>query len=275
MNYKMVYKNITEELFRYIKNHNLKCAVVGMSGGIDSTLTAALAYKAGINVIGRSITIDSNKEPEILRGNMAGEMFCNTEFISVNFTKQYEDLKSIMIDNETNLDGTQSEKYKIRCGNIKARLRMMYLYDIAQRYGGCVLSTDNFTELMLGFWTLHGDVGDLGMIQKLTKTEVYGLAKWMVENVLEGGEIQAMQLAIDAIPTDGLGVTNSDLDQLEADSYEQVDEILVANWINGEYEDHPVIQRQKRTVYKRNNPYNFERKLLTKGIKDKFSDYIN
>lgn len=57
----------------------------------------------------------------------------------------------------------------------QARCRMMYLYDIASRHKGLVMSTDNQTEYQLGFWTIHGDVGDFDPIQDLWKTEVYEL----------------------------------------------------------------------------------------------------
>ena len=102
---------------------------------------------------------------------------------------------------------------------------MIYLYDIAQEHNGLVLSTDNWTELMLGFWTLHGDCGDYGMIQNLWKTEVYEMASTFVEN-LEEKRSRALLDCIEAIPTDGLGISASDLDQIGAESYKEVDEIL-------------------------------------------------
>lgn len=58
-------------------------------------------------------------------------------------------------------------------GNLQARCRMIHLYDLAGIHGGLVMSTDNQTEYQLGFWTIHGDVGDFDPIQDLWKTEVY------------------------------------------------------------------------------------------------------
>lgn len=49
-------------------------------------------------------------------------------------------------------------------GNIQARLRMIYLYNLASIHKGLVMSTDNQTEYQLGFWTIHGDVGDFDQI---------------------------------------------------------------------------------------------------------------
>ena len=128
-------------------------------------------------------------------------------------------------------------------GYRQARCRMMYLYDIASRYKGLVMSTDNQTEYQLGFWTIHGDVGDFDPIQDLWKTEVYGLANYLQDHykskALEAlrndyketcDNYKAMSCAIynscKLVPTDGLGISNSDLDQIGAKDYATVDDIL-------------------------------------------------
>ena len=122
-------------------------------------------------------------------------------------------------------------------GNLQARCRMSHLYDIASRYKGLVMSTDNQTEYQLGFWTIHGDVGDFDPIQDLWKTEVYGLAKWIsnrYKNIEHhhtimtgaGSKSDAIELSIALTPTDGLGISNSDLDQIGAKDYATVDDIL-------------------------------------------------
>jgi NH3-dependent NAD+ synthetase len=78
---------------------------------------------------------------------------------------------------------------------------------------------------MVGFWTLHGDVGDFGLIQNLWKTDVYDLSKWIQDKSM-GIQADALKACIEATPTDGLGITNSDLDQLGASTYNEVDKIL-------------------------------------------------
>ena len=129
-------------------------------------------------------------------------------------------------------------------GNLQARCRMMYLYDIASRHKGLVMSTDNQTEYQLGFWTIHGD--DFDPIQDLWKTEVYGLANYLQDHykskALEAlrndyketcDNYKAMSCAIynscKLVPTDGLGISNSDLEQIGAKSYAEVDDILQTN----------------------------------------------
>ncbi len=142
---------------------------------------------------------------------------------------------------------------------------MIQLYHLAGINKGMVLSTDNFTELLMGFWTLHGDVGDYGMIQNLWKTEVYEMAILLASKFDANGESEKAQALINCIyanPTDGLGVSDSDLDQLGADSYREVDKVIIDYLNNGENEDHPVVQRYERTHFKRENPYNIPRKEI-------------
>lgn len=103
------------------------------------------------------------------------------------------------------------------------------------------MSTDNQTEYQLGFWTIHGDVGDFDPIQDLWKTEVYGLANYLQDHykskALEAlrndyketcDNYKAMSCAIynscKLVPTDGLGISNSDLEQIGAKSYAEVDD---------------------------------------------------
>lgn len=107
------------------------------------------------------------------------------------------------------------------------------------------MSTDNQTEYQLGFWTIHGDVGDFDPIQDLWKTEVYGLAGYLFHkydmkakatSLFYGKESKeckdaiakatAIHRSIALTPTDGLGISNSDLDQIGAKSYNDVDRVL-------------------------------------------------
>lgn len=265
LNYKQVAENIRKELSTYIQRYGLKSLVIGESGGIDSAICTALAApvcrQLGVALIGRSITIETNKQDEIDRGAAIGEAFC-TDFKAIDLTEQYFAVRAACeYEQPIGADLTT----KLRMGNIKARMRMVHLYDLAQKHGGLVLSTDNYTEFLLGFWTLHGDVGDYGMIQPLWKTEVYGLSQYLVDAELSSPkEKDALQRCIDAVPTDGLGITNSDLDQLGVATYTEVDRLLIAYLANPNEVDksNPVIQRHIRSAYKRSNPLNLGRDVL-------------
>jgi len=279
-----VYENAIHAGVNYFKAHpDRKSMVIGLSGGIDSALVAALG-RAVCNKIessggemilyGYSIPILTNAENEIHRAAMVGADFCD------HFAQITSDMPVLNliepIDNSLYWEHLPSypnapttHKTRIRVGNIKARYRMMYLYDKAQKYNGVVLSTDNFTEYLMGFWTLHGDVGDFGFVQELWKTEVYTMAEWIGKYQGRGSLLSC----IDAKPTDGLGVSNSDLDQLLPDwtgsyreGYKSIDEMLIA-YLNGEsrgcdLKNHPVFRRYFATQFKRENPFNLKRSTL-------------
>ena len=236
LNYEHVFNTLVEETAKYITKNNLKAMVLGISGGIDSTVVAAICHevskKTGIPLIGRSLPI-KNKSDEFDVSELVGQVFCD-DFKVVNLLNMYQHVNQSVYDGEGTL-GTPISK-----GNIQARLRMIYLYNLASIHKGLVMSTDNQTEYQLGFWTIHGDVGDFDPIQGLWKTEVYGLANWLVEKYKSANEGHAdcytdmsaaqkqyaLEQSIALTPTDGLGISNSDLDQIGAKSYDEVDDIL-------------------------------------------------
>ncbi|MDY0015640.1 MAG: NAD(+) synthase [Bacteroidales bacterium] len=247
----MVVQKMQSEITSYITNNNLKSLILGISGGIDSAFAAALLRpvcdQINIPLIGRSITIETNKKDEIERSILVGENFCH-DFKYLNSTSLYKSFqKKLPHTNDSHLS-------KLRMGNCKARMRMIVLYDLAQLHSGLVISTDNFTEYLTGFWTLHGDVGDYAPFCHLWKTEIYFASK-LIAKKLDSNSKKALQLCIDAIPTDGLGISNSDLDQLGVPTYEKVDNIFL-KYFKGDktLENHTLIQRYIHSFYKRKNP---------------------
>ena len=283
MNYKLsndyeaMYHGAVNAGIQYLLKHkSIKSLVIGVSGGIDSAVVCMLAnaicdklLDRRVKLIGRSISIESNKVDEEERARGIGKAFCDY-FEHLDLTEGYYVLYNLMM----------TDNSKIRGGNIKARLRMMYLYNLASKHDGLVLSTDNLTEYMLGFWTLHGDVGDFGLIQNLWKTEVYGLAQRWIDNKGMYRRVMKKNMlrCINAVPTDGLGITKSDLDQLlpgyrriekgdHLKGYKRVDDALISYFTSGPPKPHikvnnAVIERYLRTQFKRNNPASVDRNLL-------------
>ena len=223
LDYKNVYNLLVNGIKSYCEKNNIKTLVLGISGGIDSTVVAALCKSSNIPLIGISMPCSTNGSDEISSATLTGNEFC-TRCKEINLQSTFETVESFCKDS-SDLDSTP-----ISQGNIKARLRMTTLYDIASKVGGIVVDTDNLTEHFLGFWTIHGDDGDFNPIGCLWKHEVYGLARWMKKNIYK--ESKALEAAIEIIPTDGNGVkAGGDLAQIApGKTYDDVDEILHA-WV--------------------------------------------
>ena len=225
LDYAEVYKNLVGGIKSYCEKNHIKALVLGISGGIDSTVCAALCKQVDLPLIGVSLPCSTNGTDEVSSATLAGNEFCST-FEEINLEEVYETVEDFCRGTLHNIDATPISR-----GNIKARLRMITLYDIASRMRGIVVDTDNLTEHFLGFWTLHGDDGDFNPIGCLWKHEVYGLAKWMKENVYK--DSKALEAAIAIMPTDGNGVkAGGDLAQIApGKTYDDVDDILY-HWVN-------------------------------------------
>lgn len=224
-NYENLFNKLVKKTSEYLTTNNLKCMVLGISGGIDSTVVAAICHevskKTGIPLIGRSLPTKYNKKGETTTADLVGKAFCN-DFQTFYIGDMYENVLDELIE-------TSENQTPIANGNIQARLRMIYLYNLASIHRGLVMDTDNLTENNLGYFTIHGDVGDFNPIGCLWKTEVFKLAEWLFHHYEKSDYPQlakAVRASLQLKPTAGLGITDSDLDELGAESYEQVDAIL-------------------------------------------------
>lgn len=232
IDYNKFLENTRKWLNEYITYNRLQSLIIGVSGGIDSTITCAITSpvckELDIPLIGRSLPAHSNNPEEINTATLVGQAFCD-DFKEVAIERIF----GIVADE---IELNEGKMTSLQLGNIKARLRMIYLYNLASIHRGCVLDTDNRTEHELGFWTIHGDVGDLNLgIINLWKTEVYKLAEYILTSyeilAIRTEQIdlaiKALQQSINLIPTDGNGVKDGgDCAQFGLDNYEQVDDVL-------------------------------------------------
>lgn len=271
-NYKKVIKNIREDLAKYVTSNGIKSLVLGVSGGLDSAVVAAIARpvcdKLSIPLHGISLPTATNKQNEVHRANAIMKSFCNWYC-----TLDIEEISSTIWKRAEFGEKIGENRKPTAFGNIKARTRMIFLYNYAFMGKGMVLGTDNLTEYLLGFWTLHGDVGDYSPIQFLWKSEVYKLAAHIIEkDLVNVDDAKALQDCIYATPTDGLGITSSDIVSLAGDAsvtYEQIDytlqQILKKSGVVYPVLARRLSDRHNHTHFKRNNPYNISRKKLLGG----------
>ena len=264
-----IIKRIQEQVENYLVRYNIKSLIIGVSGGLDSGINCALLKpicdKLNIPLIGRYIHIETNKEEEMQRANAIGQIFCH-DYKAIDLTEMYH-ITLPMFEEGANVNGELFNE-KIRRGNIKARLRMIHLYNLASAKQGIVVDNDNQTEHLLGFWTINGDVGDITPLFGLFKTEVYELAKCFVKQLDNENAKNALQAVIDAVPTDGLGITSSDVEQFGVSSYDEVDDVLkkfkytcspkIKEELDNQYGKEVVdkiLLRHKNSDFKRNHPY--------------------
>tara|TARA_B100000212_G_scaffold274776_1_gene214320 strand:+ start:5304 stop:6287 length:984 start_codon:yes stop_codon:yes gene_type:complete len=255
--------DLKQQLIEYRENNNVATVAIGMSGGIDSALTASLFKNAGWRVIGNVMPVHQN-EAETERGIEVCKAL-DINYNIIDLTHPYDVMvrfyKEVGVDFDKPCDDENSLELRaenIRKGNIRARLRMITLYNLAAKNRGIVGSTDNFSELAAGFWTLHGDVGDVAPIQSLTKS-------WEVPALAE--DLMLPSSVIEATPTDGLGIDSGDESQF-GHTYAELDLALLD--MLHEHDQHSgaeltdkdrkilksVSQRIGNTVYKRANPIN-------------------
>ena len=169
----------------YLEQSHCKGYVLGLSGGVDSSLVAAIARKA----VGKdklhcySLNVESSKEDVEDAKKVAEELDVNLEIIDLTDTyhSYLKDLKG-------------ADFIRLTKSNLKVRMRMVALFAYAQEHSALVLGTDNMDERYVGYFTKYGDgAADVLPIVYLTKSEVreaaklYGLSSVLAERVPSAG----------------------------------------------------------------------------------------
>jgi NAD+ synthase len=182
-------EKITNWISSYAKKHDIKVFVVGVSGGIDSSVVSTLCARTGINTVAVSMPIKQSKVTHTLsvaHGAWLEENYPNVNHVTIDLTNTFKQF-------EKALDPFQSQ---LAFANSRSRLRMMCLYQVGQSKGGIVVGTGNRVEdFGVGFFTKYGDGGvDISPIGDCMKSDVWEMGRYL--NILP--EI------ISAAPTDGL-----------------------------------------------------------------------
>ena len=222
------FERIVTGTLEYMKNSGLKSMVLGISGGIDSSVCAVVCWEVvrrepTLEFYGVSLPCSTNERAEVGTASKIGKAFFKDgNFWEINLQETFECVGALCSEHIPNTPLSQ--------GNIKARLRNIYLRDLAGKTGGLVIDTDNLSEHYTGFFTIHGDQGDLNPIGDLWKHEVYELAKWLISEYLtDEAQKEALRDSIALVPTDGNGVqAGGDLAQIAPSlkNYNELDDIL-------------------------------------------------
>ena len=211
---KLDVKKTKDDIVEFVQNKVSEATadglVVGLSGGIDSTLAAFLACEAvgKENVFGIVMPSTTTPTEDKLHGTAIAQL------LGINY-------KEIAIDSILNefLSVTQLEEDKLSIGNLKARIRMSIIYFYANSKNYLVSGTGNKSEILIGYFTKHGDGAcDIEPIGDLYKTDVYQLAKYL----------EIPQEIIDKPPRAGLWNNQTDEDEIGM-TYELLDKILYRN----------------------------------------------
>ena len=181
-------------------------AVVGLSGGIDSSLSCALAAEAlgPENVLAVRMPYRSSSPESLAHAQLLIDQL-GVRSLTFEITAMVDPLLETMPDDA-----------KVRRGNIMARARMVVLYDQSEAFKGLVVGTGNKTELLLGYTTLWGDSASaLNPLGDLYKTQVRQLSRAMgIPNEI-----------IDKAPSADLWLGQTDEGELGF-TYEEVDKLL-------------------------------------------------
>src|SRR6266566_2971681 len=207
----------------YFRKCNFHSAVVGLSGGIDSAVTAVIAVDAlgAENVTGVSMpspyssrgSIDDARSLAKNLGIRLLEMPIGDAFAV--FKSQFKEIFKGLPENETE-------------ENMQPRLRAMILMSLSNKFGHLVLSTGNKSDLAVGYCTIYGDMaGGLAVISDVPKTMIYKLSRWInsdyAARIGRKGEV-IPRSTIEKAPSAELKQNQKDQDTLPP--YEILDQIL-------------------------------------------------
>ncbi len=210
----------------YVEKNGFPGVILGLSGGIDSALVAAIA----VDALG----------PQRVRAVMMPYRFTSSDSIrdadacarALGVTYQTLPIEDAVSGLAKTLDpalaGTKPDTTE---ENIQARARGIILMALSNKFGGMVLTTGNKSEMSVGYATLYGDMnGGYNPIKDLYKMEVYRLARWRNAHVPQGGKGPAGEVIpesiITKVPTAELRPNQTDQDSLPP--YEALDDILVS-----------------------------------------------
>jgi NAD+ synthase len=180
-----MWENVIHKIVQWLKDElnktKTKGFVLGISGGLDSSVCAALIKKATADCLGLILPIESDIKDIDDASEVASVINLKTQYIDL--TSVYNSLIKFLPDNN-----------QIALGNIRARLRMVVIYYYANLNNYLVCGTGNKTELSLGYFTKYGDgacdilpLGDLYKFEVREIARVLGIPEQIIKKVPSAG----------------------------------------------------------------------------------------
>ncbi len=208
LNYEKLATEIEMWIKDYVSSANAKGVVLGLSGGIDSAVTAALCAKAlgKENIMGLGLPIESI--PQDLEDAKLVASHLGISFIISDLTSVYKEFVKVL--------PLEVQSNKMALANIKPRIRMTTIYYVGQSLGYLVGGTGNRAEIAIGYFTKYGDgAADFEPLASLYKSEVRKIAKIL----------KIPEKIIYKNPSAGLWLGQTDEGEIGM-TYDLVDEIL-------------------------------------------------
>ena len=213
--YEDLYEALKIGTYDYISKSNLNGVLLGLSGGIDSALTLAIASD-----IFDKQSIEAVLLPSVYTSDLSTQLAVEQcELLDIKYSSiSIEDVNNYINDSlKSRFDGFEKD---VTEENIQARARGLLLMSISNKTGNILLTTGNKSELAVGYSTLYGDMsGSFAPLKDIYKTDVFGLAKYRnkLSEVIPQG-------VIDRMPTAELSPNQYDIDTLP--QYDVLDVIL-------------------------------------------------
>jgi NAD+ synthase (glutamine-hydrolysing) len=206
----------------YVAKNKFRSVVIGLSGGIDSALVAAIAVDAlGAKCVNGVAMPSKYSSDHSVQDATAFAANTGIHFRTVEIEPMVESFMQSIT-----LKGIAAE-------NIQARVRGTTLMGISNQEGHLVLATGNKSELAVGYSTLYGDaVGGFAPIKDIYKTDVWALARWRNEQAISRGEVAPIPVrSIEKEPSAELRPDQKDSDSLP--EYELLDQLLI-RYVDGD-----------------------------------------
>lgn len=234
----LVSNHIITWLKEYALNAKVKGFVVGVSGGIDSAVTASLCARTGLEIYGIEMPIHQHPDHVSRAQSMQAKLeidFDNFKAIRIDLTPVFEAFVA------SNKADPKDDSMAFSLANSRARLRMTTLYYYATLNGLLVAGTGNKVEdFGVGFYTKYGDGGvDVSPIADLLKSEVFQLGRFL----------NVPRAILEAAPSDGLfGDARTDEDQIGA-NYDELEWAMQASKIGHTADDFNGRQKEVMSIY--------------------------